>query len=63
MQYQFTADELLKAFADSVTKVLDETMEMSKKVEAVDSDPERTKAHHLDRILRKWFMTGGGLGY
>lgn len=62
-QFQVSADKLMAAFIDSVHKVLDEANKMSAKVDAIDPDPERTKSHHLNNIFKKWFMTGGGLGY
>ena len=61
--FQVSADELMNAFADSVHKVIDEAITMAAKVDAVDPDPENTKSHHLNNILKKWFAQGGGLGY
>ncbi len=61
--FQVPADELMSAFADSVHKVIDEAIAMAAKVDSIDPDPENTKAHHLNNIFKKWFMTGGGLGY
>jgi hypothetical protein len=63
MQFHQSTDTLLKAYSDSVSTLLEEIVTMSRKVDATDPDPERTKTHHLDRMLRKWFRSGGGLGY
>ena len=56
-------DPLFEGFVNSVKNVTDQIVEMSEWVEENDPDPERTKAHRLDKILRTWFGQGGGLGY
>ena len=56
-------DPLWEGFIESVKGVTDSIVEMSEWVDENDSDPERTKAHKLDKILRQWFGNGGGLGY
>jgi len=56
-------DPLFEGFVESVKKLTDQIVEMSDWIEKNDTDPETTKAHRLDKMLRQWFGTGGGLGY
>lgn len=56
-------DPLIDGFLDSIKNITVQIREMAEWVDENDPDPERTKAHKLDKMLRQWFGTGGGLGY
>ena len=57
-------------YEDSTAEILNEISRKSlkeiKEIDVVkenDPDPERTIAHMVDRKIRLWFRTSGGLGY
>lgn len=63
MQFKIDHEVLYKAFSDSVQGLLDKIKTEQARIYREDPDPDTTWSHHLDKILRKWFRNGGGLGY
>ncbi len=63
MQFKIKHELLTEAFTESVSTLLDELQKEKERVFQEDPDPDVTWAHHMDKMLRKWFATGGGLGY
>lgn len=63
MQIPLVAEKLLDSFGQSVANLLKEIKEEAIRIEREDPDPERTKAHMIDRKIKMWFHQGGKLGY
>lgn len=63
MQFKVHHEVLTQAFIDSVNSLLDELIKEKERVFEQDPDADNTWAHHMDKMLRKWFNSGGGLGY
>ncbi len=55
--------KILEAFTASISKLTDEIVAESERIDKEDPDAERTKAYMTDRKTREWFNRGGNLGY
>ena len=55
--------ELLKAFNASVVVLNHTIIDKADWIDKNDPDPITTKNFMVDKELRKWFMSGAGLGY
>ena len=56
-------EKIMENYSQSVNKLIDNIIAELEKIDKTDPDPERTKAHMVDRKIRAWFNTSGGLGY
>ena len=63
MLVKHDAVKLLEAFSASVLKLTDDIAKEAERINKEDPDPERTKAHMVDKKLRGWFNVGGYMGY
>ncbi|UVF62361.1 hypothetical protein [Nitrososphaeria virus YSH_174770] len=56
-------EKIMENFSTSVNTLIDDIIKEIDVVKENDPDPERTIAHMVDRKIRLWFRTSGGLGY
>jgi hypothetical protein len=53
----------MEAFSTSVNHLIDDILAEIDRIEKNDPDPQRTTAFMVDKKIRQWFNTSGGLGY
>ena len=63
MLVQEDGTKLFTSFCESVSKLTDDIMQESERIDKEDPDPARTKDHMVNKKLREWFNKGGHLGY
>ena len=63
MLIELDSEKILESYSQSVNKLIDSIINEVDRIDKEDPDPERTKAHMVDRKIREWFNTSGGLGY
>lgn len=56
-------EKTMEAFSTSVNHLIDDILAEIDRIEKNDPDPQRTTAFMVDKKIRQWFNTSGGLGY